>query len=84
MSMIEKENIMTDSLYAQFSETNPLPLLYQSGYLTIKDYNPEFMIYTLGFPNRDVEESFRQIRADRHVVDSCMSSQEIRQIHIEH
>ena len=39
-------------------DTNPLPLLYQSGYLTIKDYNPEFDVYTLGFPNGEVERGF--------------------------
>ena len=37
---------------------NPIPLIYQSGYLTIKDYDPEFGFYTLGFPNKEVEEGF--------------------------
>ena len=37
---------------------NPLPVIYQSGYLTIKAYDPEFKIYTLGFPNLEVEEGF--------------------------
>ena len=36
--------------------TNPIPLLYQSGYLTIKGYDEDFGMYRLGFPNRDVEE----------------------------
>ena len=31
-----------------------LPLLYQSGYLTIKDYDLESEIYTLGIPNQEV------------------------------
>ena len=35
---------------------NPIPLIYQSGYLTIKDYDPRFENYILGFPNREVEE----------------------------
>lgn len=38
--------------------TNPVPVIYQSGYLTIKDYDAEFGIYRLGFPNREVEEGF--------------------------
>jgi hypothetical protein len=38
--------------------TNPVPVIYQSGYLTIKDYDPEFGLYTLGFPNREVEDGF--------------------------
>ena len=31
-----------------------LPLLYQSGYLTIKDYDPEGEFYTLSIPNQEV------------------------------
>lgn len=37
---------------------NPLPLLFQSGYLTIKGYDMDFDEYTLGYPNREVKESF--------------------------
>ena len=40
------------------SSTNPIPVIYQSGYLTIKGYIPEPRIYELGFPNREVEEEF--------------------------
>jgi len=39
------------------SET-PIPVIYQSGYLTIKGYDREFGTYTLGFPNKEVEEGF--------------------------
>ena len=39
-------------------ETNPVPILYQSGYLTVKGYDKRFRTYTLGFPNREVEEGF--------------------------
>ena len=39
-------------------DQSPLPIIYQSGYLTIKDYDPEFDVYTLGFPNKEVEEGF--------------------------
>ena len=34
--------------------TSPLPLLYQSGYLTIKKFNPILNRYTLDYPNREV------------------------------
>lgn len=37
---------------------NPIPLIYQSGYLTIKAYDNRFGFYTLGFPNKEVEEGF--------------------------
>ena len=39
-------------------DESPIPIIYQSGYLTIKDYDKEFQIYTLGFPNEEVEEGF--------------------------
>lgn len=37
---------------------NPIPVIYQSGYLTIKDYDREFQNYTLAFPNEEVEYGF--------------------------
>lgn len=38
-----------------------LPLLYQSGYLTIKDYDQSFETYTLGFPNEEVKVGFTRM-----------------------
>lgn len=38
--------------------SNPIPVIYQSGYLTIKGYDKEFGLYKLGFPNKEVEEGF--------------------------
>jgi hypothetical protein len=35
-----------------------IPLLYQSGYLTIKEYDRELDEYTLGFPNEEVKYGF--------------------------
>lgn len=40
------------------STNNLVPLLYQSGYLTIKGWNKETMEYRLGFPNDEVERGF--------------------------
>ena len=37
---------------------NPIPLIYQSGYLTIKGYEPLFRTYTLGYPNEEVKIGF--------------------------
>ena len=37
---------------------NPVPLVYQSGYLTIKSFDEEFGMYHLGYPNKEVEEGF--------------------------
>ena len=38
--------------------TTALPLLYQSGYLTIKDYDRESMLYRLSIPNQEVRIGF--------------------------
>lgn len=40
------------------TSTNPIPVIYQSGYLTIKGYDKRFRKYRLGFPNKEVEEGF--------------------------
>lgn len=37
---------------------NPIPLFYQSGYLTICGFDRRFRIYTLTFPNREVKYGF--------------------------
>ena len=37
---------------------NPIPLIYQSGYLTIKEFDRRFGMYTLGFPNDEVRYGF--------------------------
>lgn len=67
----EIENVSIDmrsSLY---------PVLYQSGYLTIKGYRPELRTLLLGFPNREVEEGFftqlMKIYASSADVDSGFS-----------
>lgn len=37
---------------------DPIPLLFQAGYLTIKGYDNRFKLFTLGFPNSEVAEGF--------------------------
>ena len=55
MSHEETNSEVLNSIYA---DESPIPVIYQSGYLTIKDYDPRFENYILGFPNREVEEWF--------------------------
>lgn len=53
------EGLSTDALNSiDIVDKNPLPLLYQSGYLTLKDYDSRFDEYRLGFPNQEVERGF--------------------------
>ena len=37
---------------------NPIPILFQSGYLTLKDYDERLDLYKLGFPNDEVKYGF--------------------------
>ena len=37
---------------------SPIPVLYQSGYLTIKEFDPEFQVYKLAYPNKEVRKGF--------------------------
>lgn len=42
----------------QINVDNPIAVLYQSGYLTIKGYDSRFKVYTLDYPNDEVKEGF--------------------------
>ena len=59
LDYMTEESLSADTLNSiDIMDENPLPLLYQSGYLTIKGYDSEFKTYSLGFPNREVREGF--------------------------
>ena len=53
-SMDSLEAYATDFDQPTENMKSALPLLYQSGYLTIKDYDPESEVYTLAIPNQEV------------------------------
>lgn len=56
---ITKDAVTADLLGEVNSlEHTPLPLLYQSGYLTLTDYDERFQEYTLDFPNEEVRTGF--------------------------
>ncbi len=40
------------------ADINPISVLFQSGYLTIKEYIDRFKLYRLDFPNEEVREGF--------------------------
>lgn len=40
---------------------NMLPVIYQSGYLTIKGFEKESRLFTLDFPNREIEQGFLEV-----------------------
>lgn len=59
LSCLEKEVLSSDELNSiDSTSSDPIPVIYQSGYLTIKGYDKEFGLYKLGYPNKEVEEGF--------------------------
>ena len=58
--MHEVIQVSMKSLNAIDINTIPLfPLLVQTGYLTIVDYDSSTEVFTLDYPNREVRESFK-------------------------
>ena len=53
---------------------NPVPLLYQAGYLTIKNYDQELNTCRLGFPNREVRNGFLRMLLEYYVPDGEIDS----------
>ena len=49
--------------------TEAVPLLYQTGYLTIADFDPEGREYTLAFPNEEVKYGFIESLMPEYVSD---------------
>ena len=45
----------------------PLPMIYQSGYLTIKGFNRRFNTFLLDFPNNEVKEGFVSLIANNYL-----------------
>ncbi len=56
MASVVVDTDALNSIDAQ--STDPIPVIYQSGYLTIKDYDPIYELYRLGIPNKEVESGF--------------------------
>ena len=63
MDMLQLDNLWArDSRFDVPTDkiTDPIPVLYQSGYLTIKEYNRKLRMYRLGFPNEEVRQGFSE------------------------
>ena len=44
----------------------PLPMIYQSGYLTIKNFDRDFDLFLLDYPNKEVKEGFLSMVASKY------------------
>ena len=54
-SLMNEEADSTELASTDTSHDSPLALLYQTGYLTIKDYDRDLDVYRLGVPNKEVD-----------------------------
>ena len=62
----EEESSLTDYRY---DNPNPVPLFYQTGYLTIKGYDKKYMSYQLDYPNDEVRYGFLNSLAPYYLKD---------------
>ena len=51
-----------------------MPLLYQSGYITIKDYDKEFNYYTLDVPNKEVKVGLTKALIPSYVTQNTLAT----------
>ncbi|MDE5849581.1 MAG: PD-(D/E)XK nuclease domain-containing protein, partial [Muribaculaceae bacterium] len=56
----------------------PLALLYQTGYLTIKSYNPKIKRYRLGIPNEEVKKGLFNVLLPYYI--KCRSDEEAKKL----
>ncbi len=55
----ENASLDSNALFDYRPDTgNPIPIFFQAGYLTIKDFDREFSTYNLCFPNTEVKQGF--------------------------
>ena len=75
--LMAKNNVNINELVGKYYEARefvdykadsqkPLPMLYQSGYLTIKDYNSIYESYKLNFPNQEVSSGMISLLASNY------------------
>ncbi|MDE5872198.1 MAG: ATP-binding protein [Muribaculaceae bacterium] len=60
-----------DLIAVGMNDRNPLPLMFQTGYLTIGDYDNETGLCKLRFPNREVEVGFYEQLLQVYVPDTA-------------
>ena len=54
--------------------TNIMPLLYQSGYVTIKDYEEETELYTLDIPNKEIRVGLFRALLPHYLTDKSVKA----------
>ena len=70
-SIYATERILSDY---RADDPDPIPLLFQTGYLTIVDYDQKKEYYTLGLPNEEVKYAFMESLVPEYVNGSGAGS----------
>ncbi len=77
IKLTDIENVACPASYFDIPFDNyqkPLPVLYQSGYLTIKSYRRDRNMFTLGLPNDEVRRGFADCLYQYAMAPSVMDS----------
>ena len=72
--LADKEYPAAEFVDYKATKQRPLPMLYQSGYLTIKGYDPTFDVYRLDFPNEEVRSGMISLLASDYFSDENYSN----------
>ena len=72
--LVGKEYPAAEFVDYKATKQRPLPMLYQSGYLTIKGYDPMFDVYRLDFPNEEVRSGLISMLASDYFGNGCSPS----------
>ena len=91
INLLDRDNVNLDELVGKYYAAEefmdfkmdrdaPLPMLYQSGYLTIKGYDARRRLYLLDIPNNEVKNGFIPLLASDYFKSRDVSSNWISQI----
>ena len=91
VNLLDRDNVNIDELVGKYYTSSefmdfkmdrdaPLPMLYQSGYLTIKGYDARKNMYLLDIPNDEVKDSFIPLLASNYFKSEEVSGNWISQI----
>ena len=91
INLLDRDNVNLNEIVWKYYDTAefmdfkmdrdaPLPMLYQSGYLTIKGYDARRSLYLLDIPNNEVKNGFIPLLASNYFKSRDVSSNWISQI----
>ena len=80
MSYTSDEHSLDEFLNYKADSAKPLPMIFQAGYLTVKDYDPEFEMYRLNYPNNEVKQGLMTLLANDYLKPDGQTASWIQKI----